>query len=433
MTDNTSDQQQDELTSTRRETMAGAAMLAPLMLGLGDDDLGFFDTFRLINENAEGETIDDLGIDPEVMAFAEGLQAERREDGGVRITHSGASLTEWSEDKTGTLSGPALQAESVDADQGFTDREFAETLVHEVGSVWKADGPDGEIAEESSAEAAIQAVIDSYGTTPVRLSVVSVDPSSVSPTLDNEWQQIVYLYEGDQYIESYDHHGLRFWGTTDSTGSLRDANYQDIQWYPEREQYSDVTLTAHRYADNGRDDQEMSIYTKPSDLTARPTKRFNLQYGRDYVNATWVDLANWTGQVYDLWQVLDGPQGKSPAIRYDTTRIGDSSASKLRLQPRTDGSSNAIVQFLHDTSTTGAREIQIYSGDGSNDRIMTLTGAVMEIRHHQNVSKDVVWENGATSNRPSSPITGQRYFDTDLGQPIWYDGANWVDAQGNSV
>jgi len=42
-------------------------------------------------------------------------------------------------------------------------------------------------------------------------------------------------------------------------------------------------------------------------------------------------------------------------------------------------------------------------------------------------------EKGPTAERPSTNYAGQRYFDTDLGQPIWYDGAGWVDAQGAVV
>ena len=40
---------------------------------------------------------------------------------------------------------------------------------------------------------------------------------------------------------------------------------------------------------------------------------------------------------------------------------------------------------------------------------------------------------GTTSNRPSGRnlVTGMMYFDTTLGQPIWYNGTDWVDAMGN--
>lgn len=46
-------------------------------------------------------------------------------------------------------------------------------------------------------------------------------------------------------------------------------------------------------------------------------------------------------------------------------------------------------------------------------------------------NRDNVWEKGAT--RPTTPQTGQRFFDTTLGKPIWYNGTNWVDATGTIV
>jgi hypothetical protein len=41
--------------------------------------------------------------------------------------------------------------------------------------------------------------------------------------------------------------------------------------------------------------------------------------------------------------------------------------------------------------------------------------------------------NGVTGSRPGSPSTGQLYFDTTIGKPIWYDGTNWVDATGTTA
>lgn len=40
------------------------------------------------------------------------------------------------------------------------------------------------------------------------------------------------------------------------------------------------------------------------------------------------------------------------------------------------------------------------------------------------------WITGATGSRPGSPSAGAVYFDTTLGQPIWYSGSNWVNAAG---
>jgi hypothetical protein len=46
---------------------------------------------------------------------------------------------------------------------------------------------------------------------------------------------------------------------------------------------------------------------------------------------------------------------------------------------------------------------------------------------------------GPTANRPVSdnvqvPLAiGQTYFDTTLGIPIWWDGADWINASGTTV
>ena len=41
---------------------------------------------------------------------------------------------------------------------------------------------------------------------------------------------------------------------------------------------------------------------------------------------------------------------------------------------------------------------------------------------------------GTTAQRPAAGLyTGQYYFDTDLGIPIWYNGSDWVDATGTVV
>lgn len=43
------------------------------------------------------------------------------------------------------------------------------------------------------------------------------------------------------------------------------------------------------------------------------------------------------------------------------------------------------------------------------------------------------FKSGATTSRPASARTGQVFFDTTLGKPIWYDGSNWVDATGTQA
>lgn len=48
------------------------------------------------------------------------------------------------------------------------------------------------------------------------------------------------------------------------------------------------------------------------------------------------------------------------------------------------------------------------------------------------VNRKYVTLNGATADRPVTSIIGQRYFDTDLNQPVWVgNDYAWVDADGN--
>lgn len=38
---------------------------------------------------------------------------------------------------------------------------------------------------------------------------------------------------------------------------------------------------------------------------------------------------------------------------------------------------------------------------------------------------------GSSADRPIEVTVGLMYFDQTLGQPIWWDGAAWVDAMGD--
>lgn len=50
------------------------------------------------------------------------------------------------------------------------------------------------------------------------------------------------------------------------------------------------------------------------------------------------------------------------------------------------------------------------------------------------VNRKYVNLNGNTASRPTSSVLGQKYFDTDLNQPIWVgNGFGWVDANGNPI
>lgn len=42
---------------------------------------------------------------------------------------------------------------------------------------------------------------------------------------------------------------------------------------------------------------------------------------------------------------------------------------------------------------------------------------------------------GSTAQRPTAPVSGQMYYDTTLGLPIWYNtvSSEWKRADGTSV
>lgn len=49
------------------------------------------------------------------------------------------------------------------------------------------------------------------------------------------------------------------------------------------------------------------------------------------------------------------------------------------------------------------------------------------------VNRKYVTLNGATASRPTASVTGQSYFDTTLGKPVWWSGTAFVDATGTVV
>lgn len=51
----------------------------------------------------------------------------------------------------------------------------------------------------------------------------------------------------------------------------------------------------------------------------------------------------------------------------------------------------------------------------------------------QVVNRRFVTLNGTTANRPTSSILGQRYFDTTLGYPVYWNGSTWVRYDGTAA
>jgi hypothetical protein len=119
---------------------------------------------------------------------------------------------------------------------------------------------------------------------------------------------------------------------------------------------------------------------------------------------------------------------------------------EIQLAPTNDVSQNYGVRLesrysyqdsfsLEARDSTDWQELLHYG-----DRIgLTVSGGTGDINvgsaldYSGNTEKNGRTESGTTANRPGTPSTGQRYFDTDLGQPIWYDGSSWIDANGNAI
>lgn len=53
--------------------------------------------------------------------------------------------------------------------------------------------------------------------------------------------------------------------------------------------------------------------------------------------------------------------------------------------------------------------------------------------NNQVVSRGYVTMHGVTGSRPTSPVTGQFYYDTTIDRPIWWNGSNWKNAAGTTV
>lgn len=47
------------------------------------------------------------------------------------------------------------------------------------------------------------------------------------------------------------------------------------------------------------------------------------------------------------------------------------------------------------------------------------------------VNRKYVTLNGTTGTRPTSSVLGQRYFDTTIGRPVYWNGSTWTDGAGS--
>lgn len=226
------------------------------------------------------------------------------------------------------------------------------------------------------------------------------------------------------------------------------------------------------------------------DITANGTATSRI--GISYATSTAINVqdASKTGSVVDTRRESAQTTGDlrfGPA-KFDATYT--SGGSTLRYDPDLiSGTSNAIVDLFRFTTTTGARQLNIFKGDGTGARTFSVdadTGTVIHgdivqengaaggvyrsflrragtpataasagdtIKRTNPSTTAVVTEwtcvaagtpgtyqasgwvvtSGATASRPtlSSVDHGVMYFDTTLaaaGRPIWWTGTAWVDA-----
>lgn len=107
------------------------------------------------------------------------------------------------------------------------------------------------------------------------------------------------------------------------------------------------------------------------------------------------------------------------------------------------GSVNMFTSGQSNTATQNSDESGLYTNGALNfDTIVSFpiiknnsiykgTYKLMVKDENGNTNVLLTGKNGTTANRPSNPLTGEIYYDTTLGKPIWWNGYAWVDASGS--
>lgn len=100
--------------------------------------------------------------------------------------------------------------------------------------------------------------------------------------------------------------------------------------------------------------------------------------------------------------------------------------SIIRLTNTHSYPSNIIASDNIPTSNMWDGSLHLSSKYGGN-----RTGVRLHVRDG-GVWKEILYSHSATT-RPTDITAGYMMFDVTLGKPIWWDGANWVDATGTAV
>ena len=197
-----------------------------------------------------------------------------------------------------------------------------------------------------------------------------------------------------------------------------------------------VTNLLATKADNNGTIQETFVLNK--DFTGTPASNCGIEVERG-TESNAVIRYNETSNVWQytndgtVWVDLTN---SGPGVPLATTSTAGTVIVSTGLL--VDGSGNLSVENvftsaektklagIEDNATADMTDAEIKTAYENNSNTNAYTDA-----EKTQVAK--IDQSGDTSSRPSSPATGEMYFDTDLGYPIWYDGSDWVDSTGTTV
>ena len=49
------------------------------------------------------------------------------------------------------------------------------------------------------------------------------------------------------------------------------------------------------------------------------------------------------------------------------------------------------------------------------------------------IKKQLFYSDNNENERPLNPDVGEYFFDINIKKPIWWDGDNWIDCNGNKI
>ena len=110
-------------------------------------------------------------------------------------------------------------------------------------------------------------------------------------------------------------------------------------------------------------------------------------------------------------------------------------ASNIRLKQTNASTTTIISNYFKDIKNFG---IEVLNSEVSSNKILNINPSYesvqVDVSHKDNVyslnPREMYVE---STTRPISPTTGQFTFDVTINKPIWWNGYQWMDANGNDV